>query len=228
MSNGAIAGSWRVSITPAIRRLRSEIEPVAARDFLRFLFAWQHVADDTRLEGPQALSSALTVLEGFEAPAAAWETEILPARLAGYEPAWLDGHCLAGRAMWARLTPPVSGKGRTRTAIPVRSTPIALLDRRRLSLWIAHLPQTRTTPPTSRAQLLLDCLHAHGALFFDELAEASHLLRPQVEEGSRRTRRAWACDLRQFCRAPWLVGTLKPAQADLRRQKARAGPALRY
>jgi ATP-dependent Lhr-like helicase len=65
---------------------------------------------------------------------------------------------------------------------PRRSTPIALLDRRRLPLWISHLPQTSTTPPSPRAQLLLDCLHAQGSLFFDELAEASHLLRPQVEE----------------------------------------------
>src|SRR6516162_8542825 len=165
-----------------IRRLRSEIEPVAARDFLRFLFAWQHVGEDTRLEGPHALSTALAVLEGFEAPAGAWETEILPARLEGYEPAWLDTYCIAGRAMWARLTPPVNGKGRARTATPVRSTPIALLDRRRLPLWISHVPQTSTTSPSPRAQLLLDCLYAQGALFFDELAEASHMLRPQVEE----------------------------------------------
>ena len=35
-----------------VRRLRAEIEPVAARDFLRFLFAWQRVTDETRLEGP--------------------------------------------------------------------------------------------------------------------------------------------------------------------------------
>ena len=56
------------------------------------------------------------------------------------------------------------------------------LDRRRLPLWISHLSQTSTTAPSPRAQVLLDCLHAQGALFFDELAEASHLLRPQVEE----------------------------------------------
>ncbi|WOJ91224.1 hypothetical protein RZS28_08155 [Methylocapsa polymorpha] len=34
-----------------IKRLRAEIEPVAARDFLRFLFAWQHVTADARMEG---------------------------------------------------------------------------------------------------------------------------------------------------------------------------------
>ena len=40
-----------------VRRLRAEIEPVAARDFLRFLFAWQHVTDDTRLEGPDTVTA---------------------------------------------------------------------------------------------------------------------------------------------------------------------------
>ena len=60
-----------------VNRLRAEIEPVAPRDFLRFLFDWQHVDEDARLEGPDALPQALAMLEGFEAPARAWETEIL-------------------------------------------------------------------------------------------------------------------------------------------------------
>ncbi|HVZ31491.1 MAG TPA: hypothetical protein VG963_03650, partial [Polyangiaceae bacterium] len=61
-----------------VRRLRAEIEPVAAREFLRFLFDWQRITDETRLEGPDAVPAAVALLEGFEAPAGAWETEILP------------------------------------------------------------------------------------------------------------------------------------------------------
>ena len=38
-----------------VNRLRAEIEPVAARDFLRFLLGWQRVAPETRMEGPDAL-----------------------------------------------------------------------------------------------------------------------------------------------------------------------------
>jgi ATP-dependent Lhr-like helicase len=76
-----------------IKRLRAEIEPVAARDFLRFLFVWQHVDPRTRMAGPKALDAVLAQLEGFEAPAAAWESEILPARLADYD----GGHCRVGR-----------------------------------------------------------------------------------------------------------------------------------
>ena len=41
-----------------VRRLRAEIEPVAARDFLRFLLGWQRVTPETRMEGPDALEVA--------------------------------------------------------------------------------------------------------------------------------------------------------------------------
>src|SRR5262249_51590005 len=88
-----------------VGRLRAAIQPVAARDFLRFLFGWQRVSPDTRMEGPDAAEILVRQFEGFEAPAGAWETEILPARLAGYEPSWLDDQCLSGRVAWARLRP---------------------------------------------------------------------------------------------------------------------------
>src|SRR6202040_3099764 len=158
-----------------VQRLRSEIEPVAARDFLRFLFAWQQVSEETRLEGPDALPAALSALEGFEAPAKAWETEILPARLKGYQASWLDAQCLAGRTSWARLTPPAAanGNGRTRHVSPVGATPIALIERRRAPLWTALAPVSGVVPMSGRAQAALDCLNARGALFFDELAEAA-------------------------------------------------------
>ena len=111
-----------------VNRLRAEIEPVAARDFLRFLFEWQRVSPDARMEGPDALDAVIGQLEGFEAPAGAWESEILPARLADYEPAWLDDQCLAGRVAWARLRPRAArARGSDRGVAPVRSTPITLL-----------------------------------------------------------------------------------------------------
>src|SRR5262249_39448833 len=54
-----------------VKRLRAEIEPVAARDFLRFLLSWQRVAADARMQGPDAIDTVVAQLEGFEAPAAA-------------------------------------------------------------------------------------------------------------------------------------------------------------
>jgi ATP-dependent Lhr-like helicase len=165
-----------------VQRLRSEIEPVAARDFLRFLFAWQQVSEETRLEGPDALPAALTCLEGFEAPASAWETEILPVRIAKYEPAWLDAQCVSGQRTWARLVPPRPANGRAQPAAPVRSTPIALLERRHVPLWMSLAGLPGGTQLSPQAQLVYDCLATHGALFFDELADAAHLLRSKLED----------------------------------------------
>ena len=166
-----------------VKRLRAEIEPVAARDFLRFLLDWQRVAADARMEGPDALEAVIGQLEGFEAPAGAWETEILPARLAGYDPAWLDDLCLSGRVAWARLRPR-NGRaaGGERSATPVRTTPIALLARRHAPLWASLSPTVDTAQPSPRAQAVADCIREQGASFFDELVDGTGLLRPEVEE----------------------------------------------
>jgi ATP-dependent Lhr-like helicase len=166
-----------------LRRLRAEIEPVAAKDFLRFLFQWQRVAEDSRLEGPDAMTVAVAGLEGFEAPAGAWETEILPARIKAYEPSWFDDLCLSGRLSWARLTPANGGKDKDRVASPVRTTPIAVMERRSAPLWMALVGENKSNlEPSPRAQAVLDALKAHGASFFDELVAESGLLRPQVED----------------------------------------------
>jgi ATP-dependent helicase Lhr and Lhr-like helicase len=165
-----------------VGRLRAEIQPVAARDFLRFLFGWQRVAPDTRMEGPDALEVLVRQLEGFEAPASAWETEILPARLDGYEPSWLDEQCLAGRVAWARLRPRSGRPNGERSASPVRTTPITLLARRHAGLWASLSSTENPIPSGPRAQSVLEYIKQYGASFFDELAEGTGLLRPQVEE----------------------------------------------
>jgi len=170
-----------------LKRLRAEIEPVAARDFLRFLLDWQRVAPGTRMEGPDAVEAIVGQLEGFEAPAGAWEAEILPARLEDYEPSWLDDQCLAGRIAWARLTPRVVRPGGvkgggSRGVAPVRTTPITLLARRRAPLWSALSTTTETAEPSPRGRAVADWIREHGASFFDELVEGTGLLAPQVEE----------------------------------------------
>ena len=166
-----------------VKRLRAEIEPVAPRDFLRFLFAWQGVTADARREGPESLDAVVAQLEGFAAPAGAWETEILPARLRGYEPAWLDDRCLAGRIAWARPGPRNGrANGAERRAAPVRTTPIMLLPRRNAPLWASLSRAQDAAQPGPRAQAIAEHIRHHGASFFDELAQGTGLLRAQVEE----------------------------------------------
>ena len=165
-------------------RLRQEIEPVSATDFIRFLLDWQHLTPDHRVEGQAGLAGLLEQLEGFEVPAAAWEGEILPARMAEYDPAWLDALCLSGRWSWARLMPPKPGPETGSSARPIRSTPIALLQRRNLPLWNQLWSPTEDGQlrGSSSAQAVDAALNEQGASFFADLVERSGLLRSQVEE----------------------------------------------
>ncbi len=173
-----------------VKRLRAEIEPVEPRDFMRFLFDWQRVTPGAQVEGEDALAAILAQLEGYEAAAASWESELLPARVAGYEFTWLDDLCLAGRVVWTRLSIPAArrerndGTDREHAGGPVRSTPIALLQRRNLLLWTALAAQgsREGLPLSPRAALLHDWLKEQGASFFDEMLNGTRLLRSQLEE----------------------------------------------
>ncbi|MCA1574065.1 MAG: hypothetical protein LC770_05910, partial [Acidobacteria bacterium] len=169
-----------------LNRLRQEIEPVSSADFIRFLFSWQKVAPDHQMEGPQSLLALIEQLEGFEAPAAAWEGEIFPSRLVEYDPAWLDALCLSGEVVWARLTPGAASKNgpeKSRSG-PVRSTPIALLRRKDFSVWNSVFPRPVVEEMTfsTVTQEVYDYLKARGASFFSDIAEGTKLLRSQVEE----------------------------------------------
>lgn len=162
-----------------VKRLRREIEPVEPRDFMRFLIDWQHAGASTRMTGPDALATVLAQLEGFEAPAAAWEGDILPARLEGYEIGWLDALCQSGRVLWMRLRERESTSARS--AGPVRATPIVLLQRRHLGTW-TRLVAADEPALSSRARDVADVLRGHGASFFDELLAGTRLLHVQLEE----------------------------------------------
>ena len=63
-----------------IGRLRREIEPVTAAQYVAFLQRWQHVAPASRLHGIDGTLQVIRQLEGYEIPAVAWEAQILPAR----------------------------------------------------------------------------------------------------------------------------------------------------
>jgi len=164
-----------------VKRLRAEIEPVQARDFIRFLCEWQRVLPQLRMQGSDALASVLTQLEGFEAPAGAWESQIIASRMLRYEPQWLDEHCRAGRFVWTRLSA-AGDAGQGRGASPIRSSPIVLLARRHLPLWSALAHPSDPTRLTSRGQAVAEFIRAQGASFFDEIAEQAGMLPVEVEE----------------------------------------------
>ena len=188
-------------------RLRREIEPVDVRDYVRFLCDWQRLSPATRVQGPEALAGVLAQLEGFEAAAGAWESELLPARVKDYSIAWLDDLCTAGRIAWTRL--------RAGGDSLVRAAPIVLLPRRELPLWsrLAAAQSAEDAPLSSRAQKVADCLRERGALFFDELLDAAHLLETELEDALAElvARGQAGCDSFSGLRALLLPAAKKPA-----------------
>ncbi|WP_342315312.1 DEAD/DEAH box helicase [Lysobacter sp. FW306-1B-D06B] len=206
-----------------LKRLRREIEPVAPRDFMRFLFDWQRVAPLARVNGPEALAGVLAQMEGFEAPAAAWESELLPARVNDYSITWLDDLCTAGRTLWTRLRAGTADSTNTRGSTPVRATPVVLLPRRDAGVW------TRLAPPpaadealSSRAQKVVDYLGEHGASFFDELVTGAHLLRTELEDvlAELVARGRVHCDSYAGLRALLVPASKRPSANPGRRRRA--------
>jgi ATP-dependent Lhr-like helicase len=160
-----------------LNRLRAEIEPVSAADFMRFLFAWQRVDPEHRAGGLEGLATVVAQLDGFELPAAAWESDVLAARCTEYDPVLLDTLCMMGRVAWGRT----GGRADGRTGGPIRSTPVALFLREHADSWLAD-GNGRGYELSTYARLVRGVLQQRGASFFHELTAASGLLPTQIEQ----------------------------------------------
>ena len=209
-------------------RLRREIEPVSAADLMRFFFRWQHVQPGTRLHGRHGLLAVLGQLEGLELPARAWESQVLPARVSGYQPDDLEHLCLGGVD---GLGPPARGAAarddraaaRTRDA-PRRSPSCCASDlpwllaagrraadasaARRRRCTRSSSGAARPSPPTSRARTGLAAaavegalwtLVAHGLVTGDGVAGLRLLIDP-ADDARRRALRMLAAVAGRSCR----------------------------
>jgi ATP-dependent Lhr-like helicase len=158
-----------------VDRLRREIEPVTASHFLRFLACWQHADPGYHLEGPRGVEQVVAQLAGYEVPAAAWEANVLPARVRGYKRDWLDQLTLSGEIVWGRLWG--AGPG------PIRRTPVCLVKRAEVELWAALTAAPISASPSEEAAAVRDALERRGALFLQELAREPRLSPSLAEEG---------------------------------------------
>ena len=167
-------------------RQRREAKPVSAQEFMRFLLRWQHVAPGTRRQGRAGLLAVVEQLQGWEAAAGAWEGSILPARVEGYQPRWLEDLCLSGELAWGRLSlPPADSWSRRGASTPSRATPVGFVLREDLD-WLVLAKRgdcTPEEPPHGPARDVLDALRARGAMFASELPAATGRLPSEVAEG---------------------------------------------
>jgi ATP-dependent Lhr-like helicase len=143
---------------------------------MRFLFAWQRVDPEHRAAGLEGLAVVVGQLDGFEVPAAAWESDVLATRVEEYDPALLDTLSLTGRVGWA------AGQRGGGTAAPIRSTPIALFTRDNRGDRPAGRAPAENLELSTYADRVREVLERRGASFFHELAPLSGLLPTQVEQ----------------------------------------------
>lgn len=97
-------GQWvDVDVLQRIRRkasalLRGAAEPLPVERLCAFLPRWHGLTAPGR--GLGALRAAVTRLAGYVAAATVWEQDLLPSRVAGFEPHLLDQICTSGDVIW--------------------------------------------------------------------------------------------------------------------------------
>jgi len=167
---------------------RRSVEPVSAQQFMRFLLAWQHVGPGHRLLGSGGVVEVVEQLQGYEVAVDAWESAILPARVAGYHAALLDEWCARGEVAFGRLglrvADPVGSPPRRGGSTPSPATPISLFRREDLEWLLAAARDTAMPdPPRVGAALeVVEALRRHGALFVTDLCQLTGRLPGEVAE----------------------------------------------
>jgi ATP-dependent Lhr-like helicase len=140
----------------SLAALRHEVEPVEPTAYARFLPAWQHVGGTLR--GVDAVASVVEQLAGARVPASAWESLILPSRVADYSPAMLDELTTGGEVVWSGGGSLTGGDG---------WLSLHLADSAPLTL-----PPTVEHEPDELQREVLTCLATGGGFFFRQLSDA--------------------------------------------------------
>jgi ATP-dependent Lhr-like helicase len=140
----------------SLAALRHEAEPVDQATFARFLPAWQHVG--TGLRGVDGVATVIEQLAGARVPASAWETLVLPSRVADYSPALLDELTASGEVLWSGSGSLPGGDGWVSLHL-AESAPFTMP------------PPIEHTPDELQREVIA-ALGTGGAFFFRQLADA--------------------------------------------------------
>jgi ATP-dependent Lhr-like helicase len=142
----------------SLAAIRGSVEPVPPAAYARFLPVWQHV--QRPLEGVDGVAAVVEQLAGVPIPASAWESLILPSRVADYTPGMLDELTASGEVIW-------SGAG----TLPGRDGWVALHPADAAGLTLAA-PEEEIAAD-SLEERILDALSGGGAYFAAQLRQAT-------------------------------------------------------
>jgi ATP-dependent Lhr-like helicase len=154
------AGVLRQLRRRSLARLRRETEPVDHAVLGRLTTTWQGVL--RRRQGSDALLDAIEQLQGAPLAASILETEILPARIEGYDPSDLDSLAAAGEVIWVGVEPLGDRDGR-----------IALYLADQLPKLVPPQVRLKADRDDPRESAILAHLRSHGASFFGPLHDAA-------------------------------------------------------
>jgi ATP-dependent Lhr-like helicase len=215
-----------------LNALRKQVEPVSPEVYLHWLLGWQHLTASTQLSGEAGVLHALTCLAGFEAPAIAWETELLPRRVANYDPRWLDALCLSGRVGWGRFSPhPALTEERAaslapRAIVPTSVAPITFFLRDDCDWMLAMQPVADDAREfhclSAQARSTLEVLRQHGACFVAEIQRRSKLGKNECERALWELAAAGLATADGFDNLRALIDPRRRSVAQLPRELARA------
>jgi ATP-dependent Lhr-like helicase len=180
---GAVGREWtdpgvlRQLRRRSLARLRHEIEPVDQAVLGRLATSWQGIT--RHRHGADALLDVIEQLQGAPLAASILETEILPARIAAYDPADLDAIASAGEVVWTGVESLGARDGRIALyladQVPRLLPPIVRLkpdatknDDRGRSVRLQ--PDVVDTDPRETA--IVEFLRSHGASYFGALHDA--------------------------------------------------------
>ena len=176
-----------------VGKLRAQVAPVTPAQFMEWLLHWQHLAPGTQTHGERGLLEVLRQLQGFEAPANSWETQVLAQRVAGYDPQLLDRLCLTGAVGWGRMSihpaiviqgkDGVGREGPAQRVVPSSVAPISFFLREEAD-WVGlgSAQANKSTASLSHTgRQVLEFLERQGASFFADIVRGSGRLKSEVE-----------------------------------------------
>ncbi len=183
------AGVLRLLRRRSVAALRDEAEPVEPAVLARFLPTWQRVGSGVR--GQAGLLDVVAQLAGCPLPASAWESLVLPSRVPGYQPAWLDELTAAGEVVWAGHSSLPGGDG---------WLSLHLTDEAPVTLPLL----VDDGPPDDVARRLLELMTVAGGLFFRDLVSGAQ--RPADEVAAALWSLVWAGRVTNDTLAPVRAG----------------------
>jgi len=158
----------------SLARLRREIEPVEQSTFVRFSTRWQGITVPRR--GLDALLDTIEALQGATLVVSELETEILPARVADYQPGNLDTLMAAGEVTWVGVEQIGDRNGRIALylteSLPLLRLPEAAAVGSPAAGTLAGHDAPGQTPHSERAEKIAEFLARQGASFFSEIHNA--------------------------------------------------------